>query len=240
MIKGHRLLLFLMLPAVVSARDGGMVHDVLSRHIQEFNANSPVYRLTLENLSLPSGEEIGGVVTTNYFNVSDLQNIRQVVAKFLGNRSVQMTVVSEGNKTSNLYVRCQFGLEIKTAVATTSLFKGDVVSDQDVKYEWVKFGTGSASVLLQPSDVIRKLVTRPIKEGVAFSRSFLKANNVVKRGEVAQLTIGRNQLTVTSQVKPLQNGEIGDVVRVMSLATKKVLLAEVVGTRRLRFREGIR
>ena len=59
---------------------------------------------------------------------------------------------------------------------------------------------------------------------------------VVRRGGLAKAVVKNGSLTVSANVKVLEDGAPGDVVRVQNLVTRKELIGEVVDENTVKIR----
>jgi len=77
---------------------------------------------------------------------------------------------------------------------------------------------------------IQNFITkRFISKGNRISRSFLKKEFLVKRGDTVKALYIRGGVYIIFKTKSLDNGFIGDIVRIYSPFSKKVIKGKVVG-----------
>ena len=73
------------------------------------------------------------------------------------------------------------------------------------------------SVVPKSGELLGKEVTRDLVAGMPIHRSAIVRREIIKRGAPAQLVFREQGLNIIAHVEPLEDGVIGDVIRVRNL-----------------------
>lgn len=111
------------------------------------------------------------------------------------------------------------------------LRKGDIIGQRDFDMVEVRAKDLKHNVVLDPQSLIGLTPRRVVLEGAPIKIEDLEAPVVVSRGDLINMTFEQGGLTLTARGKALQDGAVGDHIRVVNLASSKMIDAEVSGSK---------
>ena len=74
---------------------------------------------------------------------------------------------------------------------------------------------------------IGQRLVRGVPAGAPLRESFLEATPVVTRGQSVMLRASRGSMAIEAAGRALEDGRTGDTIRVMNLASRRVLAGQV-------------
>lgn len=113
-------------------------------------------------------------------------------------------------------------------VATRALRRGALLGQGDVREEQRPNAPVDAAPPFDPSDALA--LTRSVSAGAVLRESWLAPPTAVERGQSVRLRAGRGGLAVEAAGRALEDGHTGELIRVMNLASRRVLSGRVVGS----------
>jgi len=113
-------------------------------------------------------------------------------------------------------------------VATEDLEKGERVYPWQVSKEEVYLEGCQRWSVASPEEFVNFITLRRIAKGSPLERSSLRKEPLVKRGEEVNVVFREGNLEISFTGKALDNGFLGDTVRVLSANTGKVLKGRVI------------
>jgi flagella basal body P-ring formation protein FlgA len=84
------------------------------------------------------------------------------------------------------------------------------------------------------SQVVGKRLVRSVNQGELVLRNHMEAPQMIRKGAVVTLVAERGLLKVTARGVALEGGEMGKVIRVKNLSSKKTVFARVIGSSTVR------
>jgi len=104
---------------------------------------------------------------------------------------------------------------------------GDVVSEKDV--EWIKISARriNRSTILSSASLIGQTVKRALPANKIIRESDIAAPVAVEKGSIVQMTYQSGLLTLSMQGRALEEGGIGDTIRIMNPKSKKTVFARI-------------
>jgi flagella basal body P-ring formation protein FlgA len=112
----------------------------------------------------------------------------------------------------------------------------DIPIFTDIKKDKVKYSRkkiDSNSYVDSIKGAVGKRSRCYIMAGHALNTSCIEESPLVSRGEIVNLVVSLNGVTIKSPAKSMQNGKLGEYIRVRNLQTKKIIQAKVTGARKL-------
>lgn len=104
---------------------------------------------------------------------------------------------------------------------------GEVIGKADV--EWIKFPAKriNRNTVLASSDIVGQTVRRPLQPGKMIRGNDIKFPVAVEKNSIVFVTYRRGPLTLSMQARALEDGGIGDTIRLMNQKSKKTVFAVV-------------
>lgn len=116
----------------------------------------------------------------------------------------------------------------ETPVLGRFVDKGELLSASD--FASAALTMAQARDALTPSQAAGMEAARRLNAGSAVRRSDLIKAQLVRRGEAVSIALRSGGLSIVSEGRALSGGGLGDLVRVVSLSTKRTLDATVDGS----------
>lgn len=114
-------------------------------------------------------------------------------------------------------------------VLKTALRSGDVISASDIDYIDMRSNIITNSMIIDA----KKLIGQTPRRGVAALRPLtltdVQLPIIVKKGDSVTMALKSNSISLTAQGKALDNGAVGDNIRVMNISSKQTIDATVTG-----------
>lgn len=151
----------------------------------------------------------------------------------LGDVFVQRTIVR-----SNFYVNGKFvksvGIPVSLAlyenvfVASEPIHKGDAITPAKVYSENRDVSRIALTAAKTVTDLTNTLVLKDFKAGEILDHRFIKRSPIVMRNSLVSLVIKTSDVAVTIPGEAMENGSMGDMIRVKSKDYKKLYVGKVV------------
>lgn len=132
-----------------------------------------------------------------------------------------------GPQPWTLYVSATVRVMAAVVVSARPLAKGAVVTADDLKSIATDLGRQPAGVYTDPAQAIGQIVRIPVAAGTTLGRQHLAAPNRVQRGTPVTVVAGQGGIAVRSTAEALQDGAVGERIRVRNPLTKKVIYGVV-------------
>ncbi len=134
-----------------------------------------------------------------------------------------------GTQPWTVYVTARVDTEVEVLVAAQPLRRGERIRPGSLTLE-----TRSLSSLNRPYEteadrLMGMEVRRSLRRGDLISQTALAQPQLVHRGRTVTLRAGNGTVAVTGRGKALENGSMGDIVRVESGSSGRVIEGRVVG-----------
>lgn len=113
---------------------------------------------------------------------------------------------------------------------------GEVVQEADLGEFRLAAATVKSSLLLHPAEMVGKEARRPLMAERPVSEGSLSAPRTVLRGTAVTISLGHDGLTLAAPGKSLEDGALGQLIRVVNTQSNKIIHAEVVGDAEVRVR----
>jgi flagella basal body P-ring formation protein FlgA len=145
---------------------------------------------------------------------------------FRGGR-LTMKVSCEHEISWSIYVPVRVTSDMTVVRVNRSLPRGTILSKHDLQALLVKRSPAHLPLIDHIEEAIGSALKRPLTSGTELQHSMLEAPVVVKRGDQTVIAAGNAQLSVRMTGKALQDGAIGEQIRVQNLASKRTIQGEV-------------
>lgn len=147
-------------------------------------------------------------------------------------------VLVNGAVSRTVMVRCDVRVVLDVPVTTAALQRHDVLDEQTVAVERREFTTLPRGLLL-PDIVLGGesggplRATRPLTAGTVLTESMVEFIPVIARGAQVQIIAGTPGIHVSAPGVALEDGRIGQVIRVENSASGQVIRARVIAPGRV-------
>lgn len=113
-------------------------------------------------------------------------------------------------------------------VFSRSVMPGDVIKQSDIS--WIKFPAKrlSARVVLSSSDLVGKTVRRPSRTEKPITTNDVVAPIAIAKGDAVTMMVRTKAMILTAAGKALENGGIGDTIRVLNPKSRQTVDAKII------------
>lgn len=109
-------------------------------------------------------------------------------------------------------------------VAARTIRVGSIISASDI------VTPADRIALRRAVDIIGKEANRAFYQGQAIDESKLKPPTLIKRNSIVQMEFARGAMRISAEGRALDNGALGDRIRVMNLGSKRIVTVVVTGS----------
>lgn len=145
--------------------------------------------------------------------------------------NITIAAPSAENPIHHMRVRGRMESMIEVPVLRDNLQNGRVIGENDIEMVRVKDHGLSQNIIIDPKSLIGMTARRIIVAGRPLQQTDLVAPQMIARGELITMFLDYGGMRLTTQVKALENGAMGDVIRVVNTESNETLQATVTGTR---------
>lgn len=116
---------------------------------------------------------------------------------------------------------------VPVVVAKKPLEKQHILSEKDIFLEKRPLSKLPQDVILDVTSLIGKQLRMSLKAGTVLRSCYVEEPIIVKRNTIVDIVAKNEKIVVKAKGKVLQNGKLGEMVKVQNLTSKKVLLGKV-------------
>lgn len=132
-------------------------------------------------------------------------------------------------KFAGLIAMSILGTTIETAVAedivaARNIRAGTVISASDI------ITPADRIALRRAVDIIGKEASRAFYKGQAIDETKLRNATLIKRNSIVQMEFARGAMSISAEGRALDNGALGESIRVMNLGSKRIVTVVVTGS----------
>lgn len=142
---------------------------------------------------------------------------------------VTVRVGCQGTTAWSLLVPAQVRLYRSVVVAQRPLARGTILSAQDIDWRERDIGTLNQGYLTEPEQALGSQLTRPVSIDQVLTPNHLERAPVVRKGDHVVISAGAASLSVRMPGEALEEGAIGQQVRVRNLSSQRIIRARISG-----------
>ena len=158
----------------------------------------------------------------------DIKLVAGPVVKRAGNQyGVQVTVLADGQQIARREVKFSAQYECHRTVAVVDIEQGQPIKADNVRIEKYLSGRPESKGWSKPYGMMAK---RRIKAGNVIRPGTIEPKQkqvVIKRNQAVVIRIDRPELVLTVTGKAMQDGRMGDVIRVRNVDSKRIIVVRV-------------
>ncbi len=158
-------------------------------------------------------------------NVEDVKPLRSISIKRVGSYLVQLKVKCKGSfLTKTLNVNLKVDAEVEGYRTVGTVERGESLRGK-VRKERILLSEVRGNIF---NGNIDKVVARvKLLPGTVVLRRHVEVPFAVKRGQLVRIVAEKNGIYVETTGRALQNGRVGDIIRVKNIYSKKVIEGKV-------------
>jgi flagella basal body P-ring formation protein FlgA len=143
-----------------------------------------------------------------------------------GNISINVDFFLEGEPQRKVVLSGKVSVIKEVIKATRNINKGELISSKDITIVSEK-GKSNKSSISSIEDVIGKRATRRIQADQTLQNGMVMAPPAIEKGAQVMIRAENEKLVITASGKALEEGSVGDQIRVMNIASGKEIIATV-------------
>lgn len=181
---------------------------------------------------LPAGRlrlELDGLIPTVHLPIGTAPEVTVESLSYVptGSRFTAALVVSGKTGTpTRLVVSGKATSHVEVPVLTRRIAANEVIGKSDVA--WVETRADQAAdLVLSESELVGQAPRRPIAPQTPIRSRDLQAPRIISKGALVTMVLKTPNLTLTAQGRALQEGAVGDVIRVSNTQSNRVIEATV-------------
>ncbi len=148
-------------------------------------------------------------------------------------RNVTVKAQCNSDRHWSIYVPITLEVYADVVVATRNLGRGAVISDNDVKYQRINTAGLPSGHLIDKNRILGMELKRSVRVGSYLLLSSLEKPRVVNKGDSVVLEARQNALQVSAKGTALNNGQVGEQIKVRNNQSDRVVDAMVTGPGRV-------
>lgn len=138
-------------------------------------------------------------------------------------------VIKTDDETQTVDLKGKVQMFVFVPTARHALVSGQIVTESDVFMKKTPQERARRQKITPLSDLIGKEIKRAIRAGQAVSDSDVRVRPMVTKGKTVTLSFVKGGIMLSAQGKSLENGGLGDTVRVLNTQSKSVVQGTVAG-----------
>ena len=150
--------------------------------------------------------------------------------------TLEAQVIHKKTILSRHTLKFQMTLIRPVVVATQNIPPHAVIQPEQVKLERRAIKNSTAPPMTKLIETVGKISATTILQGSVINTSLLQKQYLVPTGSIVTIVAQRGALKVQTKGVALENGERGQLIRVINSASKKELKGEVIGDKLVRIR----
>ncbi len=148
--------------------------------------------------------------------------------RYVGDETFRTTVLVDGKPCKTLYLRASVHPLEHVAVATRDIGRGSPINDTDFTMIRKDLAELSDGFFTDRAELRGLIAARSLSAGSVISLRCVDRPVVMKRGKIVTAEVRGRSFRITAMVKAMDNGRVGDVVRLTNLDSRKTLTGEVI------------
>lgn len=148
---------------------------------------------------------------------------------FTQNFEAKMTLIVDGKETEKYVFSGKVQTFVMFPTARRDLSVGQIITESDIFMKNMPQDGRRRQTPALIEDLIGKEVKRSTRAGQILSEDDVRTKVMVAKGKLITLNFSKGGIMLTTQGKALENGGLGDTVRVMNTQSKAVVQGTVTG-----------
>jgi len=149
-------------------------------------------------------------------------------------RLIAKLVAPASNPIYTLRITGRLQKLIKVPVLARHLRRGDIVRGRDLVLRAIDQAQVPSNAVIHRDDIVGQAARRSLRSGQPVRNGDLEAPTLVRRGALVTMEISTPMMRLTARGKALDNGTMGETVRIRNIQSKRVIQGTVVGSDRVR------
>ena len=211
-----------------------VLQTYIRQKIETFHLNQTRFRLTLEGAHLAS--EISFESPVSSILCPDLEiltqpreDMRPWLQKFSQNHPLLCEIQLNSHVSKSVSLQTQFTVESLVLTTTQLIPKATPLVEALLQESWKPFTYADAQWIHSLEEIPPQAVSKQdLPEGASLKKSSLLRPFSILRGQTTTLQIKNGNVTLSSKVKALENGYLGEYAQFIRPDSKKRLSAKII------------
>lgn len=169
------------------------------------------------SIALPKGELT--------WDIDEKQN-----RNFIGNFSLMIDFKIDGDSLRKIIVSGKLSVVREVVKAAGNINRGDIITSEDIILVSEKMRNYKKSLISSTKELIGKRATRRIQADQLIKTGMFEVPPAVEKGDRVVIKAENNDLLITARGKALEEGCVGDHIRVMNVSSGREIIAMVKRT----------
>ncbi len=148
---------------------------------------------------------------------------------YLGNISATLTFNVDGRMIRRVPLSCRILITREVVRAARNIQRGTVILTEDLEMIQETTMRRQGDALVQKEEAVGKQTSRSIRAGTTLTAAMVQEPPVVERGNTVIILAENDFLKITTRGEALENGRMGESVRVKNLQSGKEFSSIVTG-----------
>jgi flagella basal body P-ring formation protein FlgA len=149
-------------------------------------------------------------------------------------RLIAKLVAPASNPLYSMRITGRLQKLVRVPVLTRHVRRGEILRARDVALRAIDQSQVPANAITQRDEVVGQAARRTLPSGTPVRDGDLEAPTLVRRGALVTMEISTRVMRLTARGKALDNGTLGETVRIRNIQSKRVVQGTVVGLDRVR------
>ena len=114
-------------------------------------------------------------------------------------------------------------------VVSRRLSRGDIIRKNDIEWITIKEREVRRGYIQNENQIIGMEAKRYIAAKTPLTTSHMQRPQLIKKGGIVNVALINGAMRLTTQGRSLENGTLGDIIRIKNIKTKKIIEAKVTG-----------
>jgi flagella basal body P-ring formation protein FlgA len=150
---------------------------------------------------------------------------------FLGRITSMISIKVDGVEVRRARASAHIEVFMPVVAATRYIRKGEVIAEEDLVQRVMPISRLKGRYLDDPGKAVGKAARRTIRAGQVVSADLLREPVVMRRGQKVMILAASDCLVVKVPGEALENGGLGDTVKVRNIMSRRTVIARVRDSR---------
>lgn len=146
-----------------------------------------------------------------------------------GRYSATVIAPAEGRTLTRVNLTGRFHRMVELPVPTRRLGRGHVIAQNDIEMVRMRDHRLPANLIVDPDFLIGQAVHQSLSAGKPIRNGAVRPPVLVEKDRSVLVTLKTDQMQLSVQGRALEDGAMGDIVRIQNTASRLIIDAEVVG-----------
>lgn len=149
---------------------------------------------------------------------------------FIGNFSLLIDFKVDGDPQRKIIVTGKLSVTREVVKAVRDIDRGDIINAGDVVLISEKNSYFKRNIVTNTKEIVGKRATRRIQAAQQIQTGMFESPPAVEKGDRVVIKAENNELLITASGEALEEGSVGDQIRVMNISSGREIIATVKRT----------